>query len=70
MRTMNFFAGFLSGAALGAVAILLTTPQSGTDLQADVKSRFDSIIDEGRRAAADRRRTRHAKPGTRATAPR
>jgi len=55
MRTMNFFAGFLSGAALGAVAILLTTPQSGTDLQADVKSRFDSIIDEGRRAAADRR---------------
>jgi gas vesicle protein len=55
MRIINFVAGFLSGVLLGAVAILLTTPQSGTDLQADVKNWFNNVIEEGRRAAADRR---------------
>ena len=55
MRTMNFVVGFLSGVVLGAVLVLLTTPQSGSDLQADVKKRFDSILEEGRKAAAERR---------------
>lgn len=55
MRVMNFVAGFLGGVVIGAVAVLLTTPQSGSDLQAGVRARFDDILAEGRRAAAARR---------------
>jgi gas vesicle protein len=55
MRVMNFIAGFLGGVVLGAVIVLLITPQSGTDLQNDVRSRFDEILEEGRRAATARR---------------
>lgn len=55
MRVMNFIAGFLGGVVLGAAAVLLTTPQSGSELQAGVRARFDGILDEGRRAAAARR---------------
>lgn len=55
MRVMNFTAGFLGGVVIGAAIVLLTTPQSGTDLQHDVRSRFDEILEEGRRAATARR---------------
>ena len=55
MRVMNFIAGFLGGVVLGAVAVLLTTPQSGGQLQTAVRNRFDHIVEEGRRAATDRR---------------
>lgn len=55
MRVMNFIAGFLGGLVLGAAIVLLTTPQSGSDLQAGVRARFDDILSEGRRAAAARR---------------
>jgi gas vesicle protein len=55
MRVMNFIAGFLGGMVIGAAIVLVTTPQSGSDFQSGVRSRFDSIVDEGRRAAAARR---------------
>ncbi len=55
MRVMNFVAGFLGGVIIGAVIVLLITPQSGSDLQAGVRARFDDILAEGRRAAAARR---------------
>jgi gas vesicle protein len=55
MRVMNFIAGFLGGVVIGMVVVLLTTPQSGTDLQAQVRTRFDGILSEGRKAAAMRR---------------
>jgi gas vesicle protein len=55
MRMMNFVAGFLGGMVIGAAAVLLTTPQSGSDLQADVRTRFDNILVEGRKAATERR---------------
>ncbi len=55
MRVMNFIAGFLGGLVLGAAIVLLTTPQSGGDLQAGVRARFDDMLSEGRRAAAARR---------------
>ena len=55
MRVMNFIAGFLGGVVLGAAAVLLTTPQSGSDLQTAVRNRFDNIVEEGRRAATERR---------------
>ena len=55
MRVINFIAGFLGGLVIGAVAVLLTTPQSGTDLQREVRARFDRIVAEGRRAAEAQR---------------
>lgn len=55
MRWLNFLAGFLGGVVMGAMVVLLTTPQSGSDLQNEVRSRFDDILEEGRKAAAARR---------------
>jgi gas vesicle protein len=51
---MRFLMGFVIGLVLGAVAILLTTPQSGGDLQRRVRSRYEEIMAEGRRARAER----------------
>lgn len=55
MRVTNFVSGFVLGAVIGAIAILLTTPQSGSALQSEVRSRFEGILAEGRKAAAARR---------------
>ncbi len=52
---MRFLAGFLIGTLLGAVIILLITPQSGKDLQQGVRTRVDDLMTEGREAAAVRR---------------
>ncbi len=52
---MRFLAGFLVGLVLGFVAVVLTTPQSGQDLQQQAKSRFEEVMTEGRKAAANRR---------------
>lgn len=52
---MRFLAGFSIGMVIGAAAVLLTTPQSGSDLQENVCSRIDEIMAEGREAAAVRR---------------
>lgn len=52
---MRFLMGFLIGMILGAAAVLLITPKSGSDIQQDVRSRFDDIVAEGRKAAALRR---------------
>jgi gas vesicle protein len=51
---MRFLMGFVIGLVLGAAAVLLTTPQSGGDLQRRVRSRYEEIIAEGRRARAER----------------
>lgn len=55
MRVINFVAGFLVGAAMAVIVVLLTAPQSGGDLQTRLRARFDEILAEGRRAAAERR---------------
>ncbi len=52
---MRFLAGFLIGMVIGAVAVLLTTPQSGENLQSGVRGRVDELLAEGRDAAATRR---------------
>jgi gas vesicle protein len=52
---MRFLMGFIIGLILGAVVVLLTTPQSGRDLQRGVRSRIDEIVAAGRQAAASRR---------------
>ncbi len=55
MRVMNFIAGFLGGVVIGTVTVLLIAPQSGSEFQAQVRTRFDGILSEGRKAAALRR---------------
>ncbi len=52
---MRFMAGFLIGMLLGAAAVLLTTPQSGSDLQQKARNRVNELINEGRQAATTRR---------------
>lgn len=52
---MRFVIGFLIGLVIGVGAVLLTTPLSGYDLQKGVRSRFEEIIAEGRKAADMRR---------------
>lgn len=52
---MRFLAGFVIGMVIGVVAVLLTTPQSGSDLQDGIRSRFEDILAEGRKAAELRR---------------
>ena len=52
---MRFLAGFVIGMFIGVVAVLLTTPQRGSDLQDGVRSRFENILAEGRKAAELRR---------------
>lgn len=54
-RALNFVAGLFLGAALGASIVLLTTPKSGADARAMVRSRIDGLLEEGRQAAAERR---------------
>jgi gas vesicle protein len=52
---IDFLGGFLLGAAIGGVVGLLLAPQSGSELQQQLRERADLVIEEGRRAAADRR---------------
>ena len=52
---INFLTGFLVGAMAGGVAGLLLTPTGGSELQEQIKARFEGLIEEGRKAAAARR---------------
>jgi gas vesicle protein len=54
-RALNFLGGLVLGAAIGAVVGLMLTPQSGEDLQRKVRERVNLMIEEGQRAAAERR---------------
>ncbi len=55
MRALNFIYGVLIGAALGAILVLLTTPQSGQDIQSAAKEKFDKLVEEGRKASNARK---------------
>jgi gas vesicle protein len=52
---VNFLAGVVLGALVGAGAALLLTPESGADLRRDLRREVDDILDEGRRSAQRRR---------------
>ena len=51
----DFVGGLVVGALIGAMVGLLLTPQSGEDLKGQVRERMNLMIEEGRRAAAERR---------------
>ncbi len=55
MKALNFVYGVLIGAALGAILVLLTTPQSGQDIQSAAKEKFNKLMEEGRRASEARK---------------
>ena len=54
-RIVSFLAGLLAGAVVGAAAAILLAPYSGSELQEQVRSRVQGLVEEGRRAAAARR---------------
>ena len=51
----SFLVGFLAGAMVGAAAAILLAPSSGSELQGQIRTRVQGLIDEGKRAAAARR---------------
>lgn len=53
-KVLNFLAGFFFGGVIGAGAGLLLAPYGGTELQDRIRARVDELIEEGRKAAADR----------------
>jgi gas vesicle protein len=55
MRIINFVAGFIVGAGLAAIAVLLTAPQSGSELQEGIRTRVDGMVEESRKAYEARR---------------
>jgi gas vesicle protein len=55
MKFLAFLRGVLLGAALGALVGLLLAPRPGVELQAELRQRYDEVMAEGRRAAAQRR---------------
>ena len=55
MRFLMFVRGLFFGAMAGAAAALLLAPEPGPELQAKIRQRYDEVMEEGRRAAAERR---------------
>jgi gas vesicle protein len=54
-RFFSFLIGVISGALVGAVTVLLLTPESGEDLRAQVRGRFENLVEEVRSTAAAER---------------
>lgn len=55
MKLVNFLFGLVIGALIGAAVILLTTPQSGSALQAEARARWDRAMEEAKQASSARR---------------
>jgi len=54
-KVINFLSGLLLGASVGAAAGLLLAPQAGGEMQGRLRAHLNTVIDEGRRAASERR---------------
>ena len=54
-KLFGFLAGAMCGAIVGAVAVLLLTPESGGQLREQAKQRYNEMLAEGRKAAEQRR---------------
>lgn len=55
MRTLNFLAGLIAGAVVGAAVALLYTPMSGEDLREQARLRLEEAKAEAERAARQQR---------------
>lgn len=54
-KIFDFFSGLFFGAVFGAALALLLAPDAGTATKKRLMDRFNSVLEEGRRAAAERR---------------
>jgi len=54
-KIINFLSGLLLGALTGGAVGLLTAPKTGAEMQIALRTYLGSVLEEGRRAAAERR---------------
>jgi len=54
-KVVSLLIGLLAGAVVGAVVAILLAPYSGPELQGQIRTRVQGLIEEGKRAAAARR---------------
>ncbi|MGQ9904852.1 MAG: YtxH domain-containing protein [Anaerolineae bacterium] len=54
-KFFSFVSGILVGGLIGAAVSLLTAAKPGKETLAEIKREIDSVLEEGRRAAAARR---------------
>ena len=54
-RSLNFLAGAVTGALVGATLMVLFTPIPGESVRSDLRNRFLTLRDEMTQAAAIRR---------------
>jgi gas vesicle protein len=54
-KLLAFVLGFLVGAVVGVAIATLLAPESGEQTRGQIQLRVQNVIDEGKRAAADRR---------------
>jgi gas vesicle protein len=59
-RMLNFAIGLLSGSLVGAAAVMLFTPQSGSDLRHNITAKYQEILESGKQAMTDRRQALEA----------
>ncbi len=55
-KTFSFLAGMISGVLVGAAAVLLLTPYSGSELREGAEARWQGAISEARLAMDEKRR--------------
>jgi gas vesicle protein len=54
-KLFSFLLGFLTGALVGAPIAMLLAPEAGEMTRQGIQLRMDQIVEEGKRAAAERR---------------
>jgi gas vesicle protein len=54
-KVLRFFCGLLLGALVGATVAMFLAPHSGDETQATLRTGLNAVLEEGRRAAAERR---------------
>ncbi len=54
-KFFKFVLGMMFGAIIGSTVTLLLTPAQGSEVQDQIRARIQELIEEGRKAAAERR---------------
>jgi len=53
-KLISFIFGFLLGILVGAAIAMMLAPEAGEETRRQIQIRMDQIVQEGKRAAADR----------------
>jgi gas vesicle protein len=54
-KLFNFVLGFVLGALVGVALAVLLSPGSGDEIRQQIQLRADQVVQEGKRAAAERK---------------